>query len=73
MRESRRKGGDASPSTGSPSSRVRLWLIDAGCGHDLVTKSEAQKMKEFVRRASVPMSFNTANGLTHADEVLPVE
>eukprot|EP00974_Lingulodinium_polyedra_P105168 10182887-Lingulodinium_polyedra.AAC.1 len=50
-----------------------MWLIDTGCGHDLVTKADAQKMKKFIRKASPPMSFNTANGITHAEKVLKVD
>eukprot|EP00974_Lingulodinium_polyedra_P069626 6739606-Lingulodinium_polyedra.AAC.1 len=30
-------------------------------------------MKRCIKRASVPMSFNTANDVTHADEILKVD
>eukprot|EP00974_Lingulodinium_polyedra_P045938 4403732-Lingulodinium_polyedra.AAC.1 len=43
-----------------------------GCGHDLVTKSDSQRMTQFIRQASPPMSFNTANGVAHVDQVLKV-
>eukprot|EP00974_Lingulodinium_polyedra_P096382 9343424-Lingulodinium_polyedra.AAC.1 len=45
-----------------------MWLIDSGCGHDLITKSDAQKLKRFIRRASEAVNFRTANGLTRATE-----
>eukprot|EP00974_Lingulodinium_polyedra_P083503 8083739-Lingulodinium_polyedra.AAC.1 len=60
-------------SPGTPALILKMWLIDTGCGHDLVTKGDAQKMKRFIKRASQPMSFNTANGITHVDEVLKVD
>eukprot|EP00974_Lingulodinium_polyedra_P054864 5276899-Lingulodinium_polyedra.AAC.1 len=30
-------------------------------------------MKRFIRKASPPMSFNTANGITHAEKVLKID
>ena len=28
---------------------IDMWLIDTGCGHDLVTRSDTTKMKSFLR------------------------
>eukprot|EP00969_Alexandrium_andersonii_P202110 8930799-Alexandrium_andersonii.AAC.1 len=53
-------------------SKVDLWLIDTGCGHDLVSREHANQMNRWIRRAAEPIQFSTANGLTQAEEVLPV-
>eukprot|EP00974_Lingulodinium_polyedra_P061213 5904549-Lingulodinium_polyedra.AAC.1 len=39
---------------------VKMWLMDTGCGHDLITNSDAQQMKDFIRKASTAVNFNTA-------------
>eukprot|EP00974_Lingulodinium_polyedra_P006260 593440-Lingulodinium_polyedra.AAC.1 len=52
-----------------PQQTVKMWLIDSGCGHDLITKSDAQKLKRFIRRASGAVNFRTANGLARAIDV----
>ena len=49
---------------------VKLWLIDTGCGHDLVSRRHALQMKKFIQRASKPITFQTAGGPAPADEVL---
>eukprot|EP00969_Alexandrium_andersonii_P013989 609935-Alexandrium_andersonii.AAC.1 len=49
-----------------------MWLIDTGCGHDLVTKANAQILKRWIRKAEKPIEFATANGNAEADEILEV-
>ena len=49
---------------------VKLWLIDTGCGHDLVSRRHALQMKKFIQRASKPINFQTAGGPAPADQVL---
>eukprot|EP00969_Alexandrium_andersonii_P093716 4139884-Alexandrium_andersonii.AAC.1 len=51
---------------------VKMWLIDTGCGHDLVAKPHALMPKRFIRRSEKPIAFATANGNTEADEILEV-
>eukprot|EP00974_Lingulodinium_polyedra_P091557 8874630-Lingulodinium_polyedra.AAC.1 len=56
LEESRQKGspraGLSSEVSRDPEPIVKMWLMDTGCGHDLITKSDAQRMKQFIRRAS---------------------
>eukprot|EP00974_Lingulodinium_polyedra_P012649 1224980-Lingulodinium_polyedra.AAC.1 len=47
-----------------------MRLIDTGCGRDLATKADAQKLKRFIRRASSAVNFKTANGLARAIDVV---
>eukprot|EP00974_Lingulodinium_polyedra_P094223 9130304-Lingulodinium_polyedra.AAC.1 len=46
-----------------------MWIIDSGCGRDLITESDAQQLKRFIRRASGADHFRTASGLTRATDV----
>ena len=52
-----------------PKSGVKLWLIDTGCGHDLIGKTELKACKALAKRAKVPIMFSTANGQTPANDV----
>ena len=49
---------------------VKLWLVDTGCGFDLVSREHARALKRWIKRASKPVQFATANGTTDATEVL---
>eukprot|EP00975_Prorocentrum_lima_P051756 10840085-Prorocentrum_lima.AAC.1 len=49
---------------------VKMWLIDTGCGHDLVTKPHALMLKRWIRQAEKPIAFATANGNAEADQIL---
>ncbi|MFM7985455.1 MAG: hypothetical protein ACKPKO_39685, partial [Candidatus Fonsibacter sp.] len=51
---------------------VREWLIDTGCGHDLLSKHEVAPYKEFVQKAKSPVVFNTANGSTTTNSVAKI-
>ena len=54
----------AMPATSAGPTR---WLMDTGCGHDLVGKHEVPSwMQSFPSQS--PVLFNTANGLTNASE-----
>eukprot|EP00969_Alexandrium_andersonii_P135204 5980880-Alexandrium_andersonii.AAC.1 len=46
-----------------------MWLIDTGCGHDLVAKAHAMMLKKWVRQAERPIAFATANGKAEADQI----
>ena len=57
---------------GKPVASVELWLVDTGCGHDLISKADIAKLKKFIRQAERPITFITANGQTYANEVVDV-
>ena len=53
--------------------RTRLWLMDTGCGHDIVCKSGVDdKLAASIRAASTPLAFETANGALDASEEVPM-
>merc|ERR1712115_263213 len=39
---------------------VKLWLIDTGCGHDLVCRKELEAVKHILKTANIPLDFHTA-------------
>ena len=45
---------------------IRSWLIDTGCGHDLVSRKDVKKFEARLRHSLHPLTFNTANGRTTA-------
>eukprot|EP00969_Alexandrium_andersonii_P055683 2454350-Alexandrium_andersonii.AAC.1 len=47
---------------------VQSWLVDTGCGYDLISRPRAQVLKRCIRRAMNPMQFSTAGGPADADE-----
>ena len=49
--------------------KVERWLVDTGCGYDLVARSHIESMKKWVRKAVKSKSFQTASGKTTADQV----
>ncbi len=57
----------ASPAEGT----IKIWLIDTGCGHDLISRMELKDVARFAKKAAIPITFCTANGSTLATEVLP--
>ena len=61
--------GGRQPNRGRPGGlgRVESWIIDSGSGHDLMAGYLADP--KAVHKAFVPLSFFTANGVTHADKV----
>ena len=44
------------------------WLIDTGCGHDLVGLEEVKALKRLFRAAGITVKFQTANGITRTTE-----
>ena len=48
---------------------VKMWLVDTGCGYDLVSKRETAMIKRFVSKAKVPITFHTANGPTRTENI----
>ena len=49
---------------------VKLWLIDTGCGHDLVARRELKALRRLIREAKIPLNFFTANGEVPANEAI---
>ena len=73
MCPSRRKQGDPDFTPSAPAKReasVGLWLVDTGCGHNLISRQDVKFLKRFVRRAAHPITFITANGKTTANSTL---
>ena len=48
---------------------VKMWLVDTGCGYDLVSERETATIKRFVSNANIPSTFHTANGPTRTENV----
>ena len=49
------------------------WLMDTGSGHDLIGRSDLSSGALARRQpAECPITLNTANGLYHADEEIPM-
>ena len=59
----------AQPAQAAGKASVELWLVDTGCGSDLIEKSEVQNLQHLVYRAVKPITFVTANGRTTAHDV----
>ena len=55
---------------GASESPVVSWLIDTGCGHDLIGVEEVKALKRMFKAAGIPVSFQTANGVTQTKEVV---
>ena len=51
---------------------VERWLIDTGCGHDLVAYEDVRPFKQVLRRPKVPLGFHTANGPTNTKYTVKV-
>ena len=51
---------------------VKMWLVDTGCGYDLVSKREVALMKRFEEKAGRTITFHTANGPTVTEDVANV-
>ena len=51
---------------------ITLWLVDTGCGHDLVSKADVYAVKRFLKAAPEVITFQTANGPSVADHVCPL-
>ena len=53
---------------GGSESPIVSWLIDTGCGHDLVGIDEVEALKRMFKAVGIPVNFQTANGVTQARE-----
>ena len=51
-----------------PESCIRQWMLDSGCGCDLVSAESIAKLRKFIKKSKHEKVFATANGLTIADE-----
>ena len=51
---------------------VKKWLVDTGCGHDLISRRELPTHGNCLKAAQVPITFDTANGETHTTEVADI-
>ncbi|WP_288992891.1 hypothetical protein [uncultured Marinobacter sp.] len=51
---------------------LKSWLMDTGCGHDLVGKRDLKNVLVKLSNAISPLTFNTANGKTRATEQAPL-
>jgi hypothetical protein len=60
----------AQPAKATGKASVDLWLVDTGCGSDLIEKCEIRNLKPFVARAAKSITFHTANGPTTATEIV---
>ena len=48
------------------------FIINTGCGHDLISKNRAKKLGLDVEKSVHPMSFFTANGVTSTSDVAKI-
>ena len=48
--------------------KIDRWLVDIGCGYDIVSREHTASMKRWVQKAGRPRSFQTANGITTTDK-----
>ena len=50
-----------------------MWLIDTGCGYDLVSRNDVTSLTRWIKNApDGGMVFHTANGPTKSDEVVDI-
>ena len=53
-----------------PDQAIKLWLIDTGCGHDLVSRRELSAIKHMIRLAKDVIVLHTANGKAVARDTI---
>ena len=51
---------------------IKRWLVDSGCWHDLLSRNEVPERGECIRKAKIPITFDTANGSTRTTEVADI-
>ena len=56
----------------TPTSCVTEWLVDTGCGYDLVDMTDCKELVHLSQKTDRPMVFDTAGGEVTADRVLPM-
>ena len=52
-------------------SPVKLWIVDIGAANDIVAESEIAGLT--LKKAGIPMIFDTANGEVNAYRVCPMK
>ena len=52
---------------------AQLWLVDTGCGHDLVSSGVAKAAKIKTQRLPMSVTFQTANGETPSTHSIPLK
>merc|ERR1712020_140245 len=63
-RYTRQEIEQALAAAGVPESCIRKWMMDTGCGCDLVSVSAIAKLRDYIIKAKEAKTFSTANGLT---------
>ena len=53
-----------------PISHIVEWLVDTGCGYDLVDKSDVEALAAGIKKAARSITFDTAGGAVPADKTL---
>ena len=53
-------------------SPIVRWIVDSGCGHDLVSRKNLIGFEHLFRRAPRPQALQTANGITQAELEIPI-
>ncbi|MFM7978722.1 MAG: hypothetical protein ACKPKO_05350, partial [Candidatus Fonsibacter sp.] len=48
---------------------IKEWLIDTGCGNDILSKRDVVSVKDYIKKAKRPVVFHTANGSTTTNSV----
>ena len=56
----------------APNTLVKEWLVDTGCGYDLVDKSETSVKDNELQQAGEKVIFDTVGGEIPADKVIPL-
>ena len=59
------------PVAAAPLSEVKEWLLDTGCGYDLVCRADIEKIKKYIEKGK-PITFDTAGGEVPARDVIPL-
>ena len=60
----------AAPDNRQAEQVIQLWLIDTGCGHDLVSRRELTAVKDMMRKAQQTIILHTANGKVVARDAI---
>ena len=53
-----------------PTSCIREWMMDTGCGHDIVSTESIARLRQHITQAKEPKIFSTANDFTTADKTI---
>ena len=67
------KGHLVRESSAAPAQRVAShisWLVDTGCGFELISRKDSEGFRDCIGRANIPIELSTANGKTCANQVL---